>query len=293
MTDSHTHLVEPQLNDEIPTFLKNFKDIGGTSLLNVGYDHETNLQALKIASEFHYFEGITIKTAIGIHPESFNPNNMNSRRITSFDSMRKLLIEYEKILERNSNSVSAIGETGLDYFRILDDPELSLEQKQTTIQMQKESFRRHVELALKYEKPLTIHTREQTGGNKCIEDTLEILCQSGKGVVRGSLHSYTGDHQYVERILSLGFKIGFNGIITYKNADNVREILAKVPIEEILLETDAPYLPPQQIRSNKKAQFNHGQPSDVLYIAEAIAQTKGIPFDEVVEVTTENYNLTF
>jgi TatD DNase family protein len=127
----------------------------------------------------------------------------------------------------------------------------------------------------------------------CIEDTLRIVSQIGKGKLRGSFHSYTGDGKYVKEILDLGFHIGANGIVTYPSAQNIRDLVLKLPSERILIETDCPLLPPQSVRRNKKLEIRYGQPSDVKEILDYIAKLKGVEFSEMEKVTDKSFSDTF
>jgi TatD DNase family protein len=161
------------------------------------------------------------------------------------------------------------------------------------MEAQKMSFRRHLEIALKLNKPLTIHSRDPKGETVCTEEVLKMVSEVGKGKLRGSFHSYTGETKYVKEILDLGFHIGVNGIVTYPSAQNVRDMVMTVPNDRILFETDCPLLPPQSVRENKELEINYGQPSDVKEILEFVAKLKEVDPQELEKVTDRSFTELF
>lgn len=293
MTDSHTHLTEDLLLNDTEVIIKRFIEIGGKALLNVGHDQESNLQTLKMAQKYGNDPRLKFKSSIGLHPQLFYKNSHYKSKILTTESLSKNLRILEEQIDRNREKISAIGESGLDYFRLLEDNLMSVQEKEFSIELQKLSFIKHVELAKKYKLPLTIHTRESDGESRCIEDTINILCQVGKGSIRGSFHSFTGSAQSLTTILDLGFFVGFNGIITYKSAQNVRDLLEMTPIERVLFETDAPYLPPQSVRTNKKLQLKIGQPSDLTEIVQIAADVKNLTIDQLQLESDRNFFILF
>ena len=127
----------------------------------------------------------------------------------------------------------------------------------------------------------------------CLEDVLRVVAQEGRGQLRGSFHSYTGDIDSLKEVLDMGFYIGFNGIITYKSGENVRDILKQVPLEKILFETDGPFLPPQSVRKNKKLEEKYAQPKDIKEIIETACEIKNVSYEKMETITDENYERLF
>lgn len=293
MCDSHTHLTTKELSQDLSTFLKNYADAGGESLLNVAYHFESIYEVLKQHEKFNQYSGIEVKIAIGIHPELFYSNSYYDKTYSNYKSAEKAIKLLRELFERHEDKISAVGETGLDYHELLYDTQLTATQKGEEREIQKWAFRQHLEIARKKILPLTIHIRDKQGDSFCTEDALQLVGEVGNGNLTGSFHSYTGDVKYVDDILNLGMYIGFNGIITYNSAENVREILKMTPPERILLETDAPYLPPNSIRNNKKLTYRQGQPSDIFVIAEKIGEVKGMSVDEVLLNAKRNYSKLF
>lgn len=283
MIDSHTHLCNVPLPDTVEKLLKSFTNIGGVRVLNVSFDIESSIEGLKLKRKLSKIFPSLIDLAIGIHPENFIFDNNMQLRILSLEQAQKQVNELKKIVNENLHELTAIGETGLDYHSLFNPETSGQLSTAESIEIQKMSFRKHIEIALKNNLPMTIHSRDSMHEHKCIAETLAILCEEGKGKIRGSMHSYTGEVDFVGQILDLGFYIGFNAIITYKNAENVRDLVRATPLEKILLETDAPYLPLR----NKGVRY--GSPLDIADVAKVIAEIKGVSLEKVIAITTENY----
>jgi TatD DNase family protein len=162
--------------------------------------------------------------------------------------------------------VVAIGETGLDYFRIEGDTE-----------WQRSRFRVHIRAARACGKPLVIHTREAAS------DTLRILEEEGAGAVGGVMHCFTESREVAEAAMALGFFISFSGIVTFKNALAIKEVARKTPLDRILLETDSPYLAPVPYRGKPN------EPAYVRHVAEEVARLRGLSPEQVGEATTTNF----
>lgn len=165
--------------------------------------------------------------------------------------------------------VIAIGETGLDYYRCEGD-----------MTWQQERFKTHINAARAVGKPLIVHTREAR------EDTIRILREEANGV-QGVMHCFTETWEMAQQAMDLGFYISFSGIVTFKNALELQEVAKRVPMDRMLIETDAPYLAPVPYRGKPN------EPGYVRYVAEAIAALRGIPFEEVVAQTTDNFRRLF
>ncbi len=292
MNDSHAHLTTPPISENLDSILKDFLDRGGKHILNVAYDPESMNSVLQ---QFNKYQGMypgLILNAIGIHPEHFS-ENYDSNGLTLFEKTKKLLDSFENILEQSKDRIHAVGETGLDYFHIFRDTSLTSQERDEIMEVQRNSFRKHAQLALQYNLPLTIHTRDLAEKDMATVDALEILAEVGKGRLKGSFHSYTGKLDHVNEIVSLGFHIGFNAIITYPSGASVHEILKATPEERILFETDSPLLPAQSVRSDRKRKDKFGKPSDIEEIIQTAAKIKGSTYDRLLKISDENFSNLF
>lgn len=166
----------------------------------------------------------------------------------------------------------AIGETGLDYFRI---------EKKSELFSQQQRFRNHITAAKKIDKPIIIHTRDAK------EDTIRIMQEEFAGESGGVLHCFTEDWEMAKKALDLGFYISFSGIVTFKNAKQVQEVAKKVPDDRFLIETDSPYLAPVPMRGKPN------YPNYVKYVAEKMAELRGIPLDKIAKISAKNYDTLF
>jgi len=169
-------------------------------------------------------------------------------------------------IAQDSNIV-AIGETGLDYFRVEDQ----------NMEWQRDRFKTHIKAANTVNKPLIIHTRNAA------DDTMRILKEEGADQCRGVMHCFAEDWEVAKKALDLGFYISFSGIVTFKSAENVQEVARKCPIDRMLVETDAPYLAPVPLRGKTN------EPAYVRHTAQFVADLKGIPLTELAEQTTNNF----
>ena len=192
-----------------------------------------------------------IDASVGIHP---NANMQNEDSI-------------ERLVELASNQqVIAIGETGLDYFRSSGD-----------MQWQQQRFRNHIQVAKTLHKPLIIHSRAAA------DDTIKILQQEKAETVGGVMHCFVEDWQVAQQAIALNFYISFSGIVTFKNAKQVQAVARQVPLDRMLVETDSPYLAPVPYRGKQN------QPGYTRYVAEFIAELRGIAVEELAKQTTDNY----
>ena len=170
----------------------------------------------------------------------------------------------------DDDRVIAIGETGLDYFRTQDDPGL-----------QQERFRRHIRAAKQCGKPLIIHMRDASA------DTIRILREEGAEEVGGVMHCYTGDGETASLALDLNFYISFSGIVTFKNASDLREVAKQIPTDRLLIETDAPYLAPVPYRGKPN------EPAFVRHVAECLAEQRRTALEDIADITTRNFFTLF
>jgi TatD DNase family protein len=166
--------------------------------------------------------------------------------------------------------IVAIGETGLDYYRLTGD-----------LEWQRQRFRTHIRAARRAGKPLVIHTRAAA------EDTLRIMREEGASAVGGVMHCFTESLDVAEAAVELGFCISFSGILTFKSAEALRQVARALPLDRILVETDAPYLAPVPFRGKTN------EPAFVRHVAEGLAATRGTTFDAIQSATTANFFRTF
>jgi TatD DNase family protein len=196
-----------------------------------------------------------IYATVGVHPLDIKD------RIETLDT----LCEWAQ-----RPKVIGIGETGLDYYYSKDN-----------LDLQQQSFIIHLQAAKKTRKPVIVHTREAK------EDTLAIIAEHADRDVSGVLHCFTEDWDMAQRALELGFYISFSGIITFKSAESLREVVRHMPMDRLLVETDSPYLAPVPYRGKKN------EPKFVREVAECVAELKGLTFDEVAMQTGKNFNRLF
>lgn len=189
--------------------------------------------------------------SVGVHPDYENIDE------PTVDELIRLA---------NHPKVIAIGETGLDYFRLTGD-----------LEWQRQRFRHHIRAAIACDKPLIIHTRNAA------EDTLRIMREENAQQVGGVMHCFTESLDVAMQAIALGFYISFSGIVTFKNAAALKEVAKQVPLDRILVETDSPYLAPIPHRGKTN------QPAYVKYVAEEIARLRDISLEEVTAATTENF----
>ena len=204
----------------------------------------------------------------------FNPpaDFVKSAAIPGMEAYNKLCAEAEKDYDgfwgrlAKENKVVAIGETGLDYFRVQGD-----------LAWQRDRFRTHIKAAIQSNLPLIIHTRNAA------EDTLKIMREEGADKVGGVMHCFTESLDVALDAIKLNFYISFSGIVTFKNAIELKEVVKSIPLDRILIETDSPYLAPVPYRGKIN------DPSNVIHVAEEIAKLKNISLEEVGAATTHNF----
>jgi TatD DNase family protein len=192
-----------------------------------------------------------IFASVGVHPD--------------YEDIEEPSVEELCSLARE-NKVIAIGETGLDYFRVQGD-----------LTWQRDRFRTHIKAAIQSKLPLIIHTRNAA------EDTLKIMREEGADQVGGVMHCFTESLDVAIEAIKLNFYISFSGIVTFKNASDLKEVAKAIPLDRMLIETDSPYLAPVPYRGKIN------DPSNVIYVAEEIAKLKNISLEEVGQVTSQNF----
>ena len=244
--DSHCHINFSELNEKIDQVLANMKDNNISHALCVSVTLDKIDEILGLAKKYS-----NIYASVGVHPDYEDIQEPDIETLYRYSKEKKVV---------------AIGETGLDYFRLKGD-----------LTWQRDRFRTHIRAAIKSELPLIIHTRNAQ------EDTINIMKEEGANSATGVMHCFTESYEMAKQAIDLGFFISFSGIITFKNAESLRDTVKKVPIENILIETDSPYLAPVP----KRGKMN--EPSNVIYVAEKIAELKNISVEKVAEITTNNF----
>ena len=252
IVDSHCHIDRVDLKafgGSVESMLSHAKELSVNQFLCVCIDLEHFDQVHSLALQHS-----NIYASVGVHPTE----------ITSKEP------SVEKLLELSSSErVIAIGETGLDYFRV----------KKDEADWQRDRFRRHIRASNKSEKPLIIHMRESK------EDIIDILQK--ENAQSGVMHCFAEDWETAKAALDLGFYISFSGILTFNNANDLREIAKKVPADRLLVETDSPYLTPAPYRGKPNS------PAYTYYVAEKLAEVRNTSIDEIAEVTTTNFKNLF
>ncbi len=241
-TDTHCHLYNEYYEEGIDSIYEKMEESKINRVINNGCDTKSNKEVIDKLGKYSWMYG-----AIGIHPESAD---------TYTEDDLKYIEEHI-----NDSKVVAVGEIGLDYYWTKDNKD-----------KQKELFEYQLALAERVNKPVIIHSREAT------QDTIEIL---GKYKVRGVIHSFSGSYETACIYIKMGFLIGINGVITFKNC-NLKDVVEKLDLGNIVLETDSPYLTPVPFRGKRN------DPSHVFEIAEYIANLKGISLEELAKETNGN-----
>lgn len=253
LVDSHCHLdrldLKPFQND-FSLFMREAESSRIEHLLCIGIDLEAYPAMRALIDPYK-----NISVSVGVHPNEHEGHEPT----------------VQELIELGSDTrVVAIGETGLDYFRSEGD-----------LTWQHERFRNHIAAAKALRKPLVIHTRDAK------EDTLRILKETDAGEVGGVLHCFTEDWEMAKRALDLNFYISFSGIITFKTAEQIKDVAKKVPADKCLIETDSPYLAPVPFRGKPNT------PLYVRYVAECIAELRNTSFAAVADESTRNFYQLF
>jgi TatD DNase family protein len=244
--DSHCHINFPDLADKLPEVFELMRQNQVSHALCISVELERFPDILALA-ESHP----NVYASVGVHPDHEDCSEPSVEQLVE-------LAAHPRVV--------AIGETGLDYFRLTGD-----------LGWQRERFRTHIRAARACRKPLVIHTRSAA------EDTLRIMDEERAGEAGGVMHCFTESQAVAEAAMAMGFYISFSGIVTFKNAVALREVAAAVPLERMLIETDSPYLAPVPHRGRTN------QPGYVMHVAEEIARIKGLTAEEVGEITSQNF----
>ena len=248
--DSHCHINFPELAANMSDVLAQMRQNEVISALCISVNLSDFPQVLALAEQYPH-----IYASVGVHPDYEDVEEPDVARLVA-------LAQHPRVI--------AIGETGLDYYRLKGD-----------LEWQRARFRTHIRAARESNKPLVIHTREAAA------DTLRIMAEEKAADASGVMHCFTESWEVAEAALAMGFYISFSGIVTFKNAKQLKDVAQRVSLERMLVETDAPYLAPVPHRGKLN------QPAYVKHVAEEIATLRGISLDEVGRRTTENFTRLF
>lgn len=252
--DSHCHLSFPELAGNIDRIRLEMEASGVDRALCICTTLEEFDTVHALATSFDNFW-----CTAGVHPDNEGVEEPTVERLIALGTLPRVV---------------GIGETGLDYYRLAGRSVADME-------WQRQRFRAHIRAALAIDRPLVIHTRSASN------DTLQILREEGAGRVTGVFHCFTETREVARAALDLGFMISFSGILTFRNASELREVATMVPLDRCLVETDSPYLAPAPYRGKTNS------PAYVPWVARALADLRGLPVEEIARVTSENFERLF
>lgn len=249
--DTHVHLNAEQYKEDLEEVIERALNEGISRMVVVGFDRPTIEKAMELVEKYDF-----MYASVGWHP------------VDAIDMKDEDLLWIEELASHPK--VVAIGEMGLDYYWDKSPKEI-----------QKEVFRRQIQLAKKVKLPIVIHNREATA------DIVEILKEEGAEEVGGIMHCFSGSPETAKECVDMNFYISLGGPVTFKNAKKPKEVAEAIPLEKLLIETDCPYLAPHPYRGKRN------EPSYVKLVAEQIAEIKGLSLEEVAEATTANAQKLF
>lgn len=251
LVDSHCHIDFPDYPEGVEGILANMRREGVRHALCVSVSLE-RLPGILALAEAH----ASLFASVGVHPDHEDAREPSVAELVA-------LARHPKVV--------AVGETGLDYYRL----------QREAVEWQRQRFRVHIRAARAADKPLIVHTRSAAA------DTLAIMAEEGAGEAGGVMHCFTESQQVADAALDQGFYISFSGIVTFKNARELKEVARRVPLDRLLIETDSPYLAPVPHRGMRN------EPAFVRHVAEEIATLRGIAFEEVAEASSRNFFTLF
>lgn len=246
LADSHCHINFPQFREKFDSVLDLAQQMDVKYMLCVAVNLEEYPQILEL-SDVHE----NIYPSVGVHPNETEGEDPSVQRLVNLGM---------------DDRVVAIGETGLDYYRSIGE-----------LDWQRDRFARHIEAARIVKKPIIVHSRNAP------EDTISIMRDSQAREAGGVMHCFTGDYEMAKAALDEGFYVSFSGIVTFKNAKDLAEVAKKIPMDKLLIETDAPYLAPVPKRGKEN------QPAYVRHTAEFLAELRGVSLESIAEKTTNNF----
>lgn len=256
LVDSHCHLNLIDLSEfdnQVNTVIQRAKSEGVHAFLSVCVELDDYPKLCTLADEHE-----DVYISVGIHPNNPVPDNFSAEQLIHLANSHAACI--------------AIGETGLDYYRV-ETPDAQKQQRQV--------FREHIKAAIASSKPLIIHTRQAA------EDTLRVMKEENAAQIGGVMHCFAEDWDIAKQAMAMNFYISLSGIVTFKNATTLQDLAKKIPADKLLVETDSPYLAPVPFRGKQ----NH--PALVKHVALALAELRGVSFEELAQQTTHNFKTLF
>jgi TatD DNase family protein len=255
LVDSHCHVAEPEFDADRDAVLARSADAGVSTIVCIGATGpvDSNVPALALAGERG---GVRIAVTVGVHPH--NASSLDDGALAALERMA------------GTPGVVAVGETGLDYYY-----------EHSPRDAQRTAFARTIGLARRLGLPLVVHVRDAHG------DAADILAREGAAAVGGVIHCFTGTRDDARPYLDLGFYISVAGIVTFRNAEALRDAVRHVPLDRLMVETDSPFLAPVPHRGRRN------EPAHVRVVAEAVATTRGEPFATIADATTANATRLF
>ncbi|MEG1284446.1 MAG: TatD family hydrolase [Romboutsia sp.] len=245
--DSHAHLNDEKFDEDREALINSLKEKKVKLIVNPGADIESSISSIELSKKYDF-----IYAAVGVHPHEVGELND-----TLIDTLKRLVIENDKVV--------AIGEIGLDYYYDTYPRDI-----------QKEWFKKQIELANELKLPIIVHDRDAH------RDTFEIIKNTKSPEIGCVLHCYSGNVELAKEYIKMGCYISIPGTVTFKNNKKTVEVVREIPLEYMLIETDSPYMAPTPHRGKRN------DPSLVTFVADKIAQEKGISYEKVCEVTSEN-----
>lgn len=247
--DTHAHLNDEAFSNDLNTIIASLEDDDLIGVLNCGFDEPSSLQAVKLSNMHQIFYA-----SVGMHPHDAKLYD---------NAFQKKLYEWLRL-----SKVVALGEIGLDYYY-----------DHSPRDIQKEVFLKQIQIAVEMKKPIIVHSRD------AVQDTFDILKNNLSGEKSGVLHSFSQSKEMLFKYLDLDMYVSISGVVTFKNASNVRQMVKDIPIDKLLIETDCPYMTPVPFRGKRN------EPRNVRYVAEKIAEIKELSYESICEITTQNaYN---
>jgi TatD DNase family protein len=253
LIDSHAHIQGKEYSGETEAVISRARQAGVDQIVVIGGagDMSSNTDAIALSEASPH-----LYATVGMHPhDAKNVGEVELQKL-------KGLTTHPKVI--------AVGETGLDYYY-----------HHSPREVQRQVFAQFIRVAGETGLPLVVHERDAA------RETAELLRSEGAAKVRGVIHCFTGDYEAARNYLELGFYLSFTGIITFKNADALRDVVRQVPLEKMLVETDSPYLTPVPFRGKRN------EPAYVRLVAQTVAQLKGVTLEDVARVTTKNVHELF
>lgn len=253
LIDSHAHIQGKEYAGEAAAVIERARVAGVEKIIAVGGagDISSNAEAIALAESFSQ-----VYATVGMHPH--DAKTVGAETMQALGDLA------------GSTKVVAVGETGLDFYY-----------DHSPRDIQRSVFSQFIHMALQTELPIIVHERDAA------REASDLLRQDGAGKLRGVIHCFTGSYDAARAYLNLGFYLSFTGIITFKNADSLREVVRKIPLNRVLVETDSPYLTPVPYRGKRN------EPAYVRLVADTVANLKGMPLEDIARITTENAQTLF